>query len=162
MSTFPAALDLTALNSSEGLVLTLPAGQRSGLGSAVASAGDLNGDGIADLAVGAPSNGTTYVVFGTRSGFTAKIDLSKLDGQTGFALTGPANSQSGSSVSSAGEVNGDGVADLIIGAPNADRGAGTAYVVFGSRTGLDPVLDLTKLDGRNGFSLKGPAASLSG
>ena len=56
-------------------------------------------------------------MFGQASGFAANIDLSALDGTTGFKLSGvAANDYSGISVASAGDVNGDGFADLIVGA----------------------------------------------
>ena len=63
------------------------------------------------------------------------IDLSSLDGSNGFKLSGVADERlPGGSVSAAGDVNGDGFADLIVGADSADEGAhrGAAYVVFGS------------------------------
>ena len=77
------------------------------------------------------------------SEFSAVIDLSTLDGLTGFRIDGiDANDQSGFSVSSAGDINGDGFDDLIIGAWGADPGgdgeAGETYVVFGKASGFSP------------------------
>ena len=97
-------------------------------GFSVASAGDVNGDGFADLIVGARhadpngnNSGASYVVFGKAGGFAANIDLSSLDGSNGFKLSGVAAcDNSGRSVASAGDVNGDGFADVIVGAPGAD------------------------------------------
>ena len=140
-------------------------------GFAVSAAGDVNGDGIGDVLVGAfradPNNrgsaGASYVVFGRDTGpFPASLELSDLDGTNGFRLDGAAGDRSGIAVSSAGDVNGDGLADLLIGAdgesPNRDR-PGASYVVFGRDTGPFPAtFDLSSLDGTNGFRLNGVAA----
>ncbi len=65
------------------------------------------------------------MVFGKASGFAASLDLSTLNGSNGFRLDGiDADDFSGKSVASAGDVNGDGVDDLLIGAPLADPGGG--------------------------------------
>ena len=61
------------------------------------------------------------MVFGQASGFSSNLDLSALDGNNGFKINGEAAfDDSGNSVASAGDVNGDGLADLIIGAYGAD------------------------------------------
>ena len=120
--------------------------ERSQLAGSVASAGDVNGDGYDDLIVGAAyadpngsASGASYVVFGKASGFAASIDLSTLDGTTGFRLNGVAAwDGSGISVASAGDVNGDGYDDLIVGAKYADphgSNSGASYVVFGGAFG---------------------------
>ena len=98
----------------------------------MSSAGDVNGDGYDDLIIGAgyradPNGdsdaGETYLVYGGASapGTDGVLDLSALNGTNGFILTGiDAFDFSGISVSSAGDVNGDGYDDLIIGANSAD------------------------------------------
>ena len=104
--------------------------------------------------------GETYVVFGSDTGFDATLDLSSVDGTNGFVINGiDQEDYSGTSVSAAGDVNGDGIDDLIIGAyeadPGGNDGAGETYVVFGSDTGFDASLDLSTLDGTNGFVING-------
>jgi hypothetical protein len=168
-SGFTSAIDLSSLNGTTGFRLNGVAdSDRSGW--SVASAGDVNGDGFADVIVGAPradpnsngSSGSSYVVFGKASGFTSAIDLSSLNGTTGFRLDGvAADDESGTSVASAGDVNGDGFADLVIGARYADpngSNSGSSYVVFGKSSGFTAAINLTSLNGTTGFRLDGVAA----
>jgi hypothetical protein len=141
-SGFAANIELSSLDGSTGFKLSgMAPGDHSGI--SVASAGDVNGDGFADVIVGAryadphgTSSGASYVVFGRASGFAANIDLSSLDGSTGFRLSGEAPGDiAGRSVASAGDLNGDGFADLIVGASFADphgTSSGASYVVFGA------------------------------
>ncbi|MFV9503838.1 MAG: hypothetical protein AB4911_04650 [Oscillochloridaceae bacterium umkhey_bin13] len=119
-----------------------------GLGTAVSGAGDVNGDGFADLLIAAPYvtpgggldfAGRTYLVFG-RANWIAPIDLADL-GSTGVVFDGVTIYESaGIALSSAGDVNGDGLADILIGARLSnllapDSYAGAAYLVFGRTTG---------------------------
>ena len=156
-------LAVSALNGTNGFTLT-GINSRDRSGHSVSSAGDVNGDGYDDLIIGAPGAGETYVVYGGTSALGADgvLDLTVLDGTNGFTLTGiDRDDQSGASVSSAGDVNGDGYDDLIIGAPGADpngeRYAGETYVVYGgvSAPGTDGVLELSALNGTNGFTVTG-------
>ena len=164
---FDATFDLSSLNGSNGFVINGISAYDSS-GRSVSSAGDVNGDGFDDLIIGASgadpngqSNaGASYVVFGQAGGFSATLNLSQLDSSNGFVINGiSAGDGSQISVSSAGDVNGDGFKDLIIGAfyadPNGQRDAGVSYVVFGSAEGFDPTLNLSELDGSNGFVMNG-------
>lgn len=166
-SGFTASLDLAALDGTNGFVINGVASTvYSGL--AVSTAGDINGDGIDDILIGAPSAdpnsnssaGTSYVVFGSSAGFSAGFELSSLDGSNGFAIHGINSSdQSGRSVNAAGDINGDGFDDLILGArgadPNGADRAGQSYVVFGNDTGFQADFDLSALNGTNGFAING-------
>lgn len=166
---FPATLGLADLDGSNGFTIN-GLGFQDLSGAAVSGAGDINGDGIDDLLIGAywaaPNgsiSGQSYVVFGNPLGFPASLELADLDGSNGFAINGvAAYDQSGISVSGAGDVNADGVDDVLIGAvtasPNGVNGCGQSYVVFG-RTALFPAsLELADLDGSNGFAINGIAA----
>jgi len=161
---FTSTLDLSTLDGKTGFRLDGVASEDQS-GFSVASAGDLNGDGFDDLIIGAQGadpggniSGASYVVFGHASGFASTLDLSTLNGTTGFRLDGAATYDlSGWSVASAGDVNGDGFADLIVGAPGGYN-AGASYVVFGKVGGFAATLDLSVLDGTNGFRLDGVAS----
>ena len=92
----------------------------------------------------------------------ANIDLGALDETNGFRFDGAAAGDgSGSSTSGAGDVNGDGFDDVIVGAGRADPSgrirAGSSYVVFGRADGFDAALNLGTLNGTNGFRLDGAA-----
>lgn len=140
---------------------------QSGTGGSVSAAGDVNGDGIDDLIVGASVSdatgyhkGEAYVVFGT-TGTRADVDTGDLDGSDGsnIVLTSADDYPSvGYSVSSAGDVNGDGFDDLIIGAKGIRYGDiydGAAFVVYGNASGTATV-ELSGLDASTGFRINGP------
>lgn len=165
-SGFAGTFDLSTLDGSNGFRLD-GVGDGSNSGKSVACAGDVNGDGFADVIIGAPgmrsSSGSSYVVFGKGSHFSASIDLSTLDGRNGFRLDGvTAGDGSGFSVASAGDVNSDGFADIIVGALGADNGlktdSGSSYVVFGKVAGFPARKNLSTLNGTTGFRIDGGVA----
>jgi hypothetical protein len=158
---FDAEVNLSELNGSNGFGLEgVLTGFYDREGFSVSTAGDINGDGFDDLMIGAANLASSYVIFGKSSGFDASIDLSDLDGNNGFRLQGETSydfpSNWGTSVSTAGDVNGDGFDDLIIGASYADGNAfGSSYVIFGKNSEFDAVVDLSSLNSNEGFHVDG-------
>lgn len=172
-------LDLSTLGPDQGLAVASD-GTPSLDANAVAGIGDLNGDGLDDIAVSVPdlsgSGGVAWVVYGSRQplGTTddtgrAVLALDNLPATQGYRLEGATpGDPSGPVVAAAGDLNGDGLADLAIGAPGHDGAgvdAGAVYVVYGSRDGVGipdgrggRVLDLSVLCADDGFLLTGHIA----
>ncbi|MEE9344048.1 MAG: hypothetical protein V3U88_00410 [Methylococcales bacterium] len=166
-----ARVDVANLDGSNGFMF-VPVNAYDGTGGSVSAAGDINGDGIDDLLIGAENaspngylSGASYVVFGTSEvGGNGTMELSALNGTNGFVLNGvtggdeteqEVGDRAGSSVSAAGDINGDGIDDLVIGAFSANGFDGASYVVFGSDQGFTASIELSDLNGNNGFVLNG-------
>ena len=164
-SASPSNVNLASPGSGWGFVIEGVA-RSDKSGTSVSSAGDVNSDGFADVLVGAPEananggdSGASYVVFG--SGTPTNVSLASLTSSIGFKISGAsAGDMSGESVSGAGDVNGDGFSDVIVGAPYADANArtdsGESYVVFGSATPSN--VDLASTSPGWGFQIDGAAA----
>ncbi len=158
---FPAVFDLSTLNGSNGF--SVPGIVSTGYLGISAGCADLNGDGFDDSVVAAwntnSKTGIAYVIFGSSRGFSAQFDLSTLNGSNGFSIPGVAIGGSlGNTLSSAGDVNGDNVTDLVLGAFLANSAYGASYVIFGNRSGFPAVFNLSTLNGSNGFSVAGIAS----
>lgn len=124
--------------------------------------GDINGDGYDDIAIGArdadfsglTDAGKAYVVFGSANGIASPLSLANLDGTNGFTISGVAtNDQLGRGIAG-GDVNGDGLADLIISQPGTTNGAGKVHVVFGKTTAFSATFDITTINGTNGVTIQ--------
>ena len=145
---FNGVLDVQQLNGSNGFTIINDADNDSLL----AGIGDINADGIDDIGVASLTG--TRIVFGSDEGFSTNLEVSDLNGENGFIIDTPATD-----IKRAGDVNGDGVADFIIGnanaSPNGLTGAGVSYVVFGRAAGFPASLSTSALDGSNGFAIIG-------
>lgn len=165
-------LDLSSVGTTTAGVKIIGKNAGDLTGNAVSAAGDVNGDGIGDLIIGAEDSaaggalsGAAYVVFGA-TGLEPENGIIDLDeiagGNGGFKIIGEAaGDQAGISVASAGDVNGDGHADLLVGAFHHDGDAtdsGAAYLIFGA-AGLSPDAGTINLDtiaqGIGGFKFSG-------
>jgi hypothetical protein len=120
--------------------------QNASLGHSVGTAGDVNGDGYSDVIVGVPYNldlsgtlrGKTLVYHGSASGLGASPAWTVQGDQPGSGF--------GISVGTAGDVNGDGFSDVIVGdyqATNGESQEGRAFVYHGSLSGLSPAPNWT-------------------
>ena len=144
------------------------------VGSSMSAAGDVNDDGIDDVIVGAPGadfndrsdSGSAYVIYGTPQ--RNSIDLVGEAGTRGFRIDGSLPGDAvGSSVAAAGDVNGDGIDDVIVGAPLATafpEDSGAAYVIYGQSTDDPPDVDLQDLVVTEGFVIESdvPSGQLGG
>ena len=184
---FPAEFDVATLDGSNGFMIAgNPADPTScGVGcvstrGSISSAGDLNGDGINDIAIAAEMDnsnngaGKTYIVFGKDTDtdnngvvdapFPATIELAALDGTNGFVING-VGGQAGYSMHLGGDIDNDGVDDLLIGAPFTNVSTGEAYVVYGRDHDVVPpaqqfpssysLSTLAGGDGSEGFVIRG-------
>ena len=160
-------VDLSSLSVADGFRLVGGHGGDSS-GDRVSGGGDVNGDGLADIIIGARDaerdvantvqgsrQGVSYVIYGktTRSGDVNLFSLGSVDG---FKIIGDdIDSGSGGSVSNVGDVNGDGYDDVLVGAGTGDNGKGVSYLIFGDATSSLTNVDLRSLTTSRGIKITG-------
>lgn len=156
--TFPAQFNLASLNGKNGFAIN---GSMSAYASGmfVSGAGDINGDGISDIlicAINYVNNNifTVYAVFGSKKPWPVSIKLDELNGENGFVISGAQNNY-GLSAINAGDVNSDGIGDILIGVPGANNEIGQCYLIFGSKGPWPQSINLTDLDSKQGFAING-------
>ncbi len=140
----------TAMNTTADVIMTGEAANNY-FGYSVSTAGDVNSDGYSDVVVGAYGNssntGRAYIYFG--GSLMNNIADVTMNG-------GTANDLFGTSVSSAGDVSGDGYSDVVIGASGYSTGTGRAYIYLGG-SAMNNVADVTMTGGATsnffGFSV---------
>lgn len=126
-------------------------------GAAVTAAGDVNGDGYADVAIGAPGIGRAFVYLG-------QIDLLETTPTATVPRQGTLSGDSsptdefGTSLAGACDVTGDGLADLVIGAPGSNQGTGSVHIFTGRKTGLDFLATTTLRGSTDGGHFGGAVA----
>jgi hypothetical protein len=140
------------------------------MGYSVGTAGDVNGDGYADVIVGAPyynapttNEGAAFVWHGSESGVNNDVDGDPTNAAW-MVDSNYSSAQMGYSVSTAGDVNGDGYADVIVGAPfytNGHTEEGAAWVYHGSETGLSTAY-ANKDEANQAFSWFGYSVAMAG
>lgn len=158
----------TLVTDNNGIVINGVSG--TGFGNSIAYVGDVNGDGLGDMLISAyytknntkitQQDGSAYLVYGTTASQT--INISSLTTVQGYEITGPipteeavTNVRFGQYVGYAGDVNGDGYADMLIGSLNSATYGYKAYVVFGQEGTSTTSVDVTTLEANNrGFVIQ--------
>lgn len=164
----PTTIQLSQLNGNNGFRIN-GLESRSDFGRSVASAGDFNNDGYNDLIIGSKDwfpddnfyTADSYLVFGKNGNFPASLNVINFNGTNGMTIVGEIFYQSiASNVGTAGDFNNDGYSDILISAPGLSESgypsdSGVTYVVFGTTDTLGSIIELSSINGSNGFKIRG-------
>ncbi|MCP5014893.1 MAG: hypothetical protein GY938_06355, partial [Ketobacter sp.] len=161
-------IDLTALSGTDGFTITT-SNSNAQLGGSVSSA-DINGDGLTDIIIGAPetetlsrtNNGVAIILYGRVAGTYNDVALESIPAGEGFVIHGEnSTDRTSHSVRGIGDVNGDGIGDLMLSTIHDDEGgasAGAAWVIFGVAGTSRSDIDLSTLSSIDGFKIIGDAS----
>lgn len=151
---------LPSMAATDGSIVSGPgAGALAGSYLSVQGGGDFNGDGYDELVIATPDVASTadhaaYVIFGAPN-TPASFTLPALGAGGGFTFTAAPASMIGATVASAGDINGDGYDDVVIG-----NNSNAAHVVFGGPS-APASITAGSLNGNNGFNISGVRSVLS-
>ena len=159
----PGLIDLSQPNT-KYVSTFLGASDGDQFGTAVAIAGDMNGDGILDFAASSPNNnngnGAVYIIYGSKTRWSphSRINVRSIPAGLGYAVYGRTGDVFGFDLSFVGDFNNDGLADVAVGSPGSGTLPGSAMVIFGSRTLFAASVSVSSFDGIKGTVFTGVTA----
>jgi hypothetical protein len=141
---FSSTFDLSSLDGTNGFIVQGIA-EDERRGGVVKGLGDVNNDGFDDVVI-ASEGSKQIILYGKKGSFPASMTVNDIDGTNGFIID-----QSGiNEITGAGDVNGDGISDIILGQAH---GSGETWVIFGKNGNFPATVTSTYVDGINGFKV---------